>query len=147
MMEKIKGIFNNDKVKGCCKKVFTKNKIRAIIVIVVVVGALHLGYSLMFRVNGIVRKVDANTITVANFFNTQTINTGDYQIDTTKIIVGERVEVIKNLSGQVLEIRGGNRKQDMGNRQSGNNKKVGVNQRDKQNKQADVSQDKQTDVK
>lgn len=115
MNEKLKGVFTNDKIKDCCKKVFTKNKIRAIIAIIVLVGAMHVGYSLMFEVKGIVRKVDANNITVANFFTTQTINTGDYQIDTTKITVGERVEIVKNLSGQVLEIKGGNRNHDIVN--------------------------------
>ena len=112
MSEKIKNVINNENVKGVCKKIFTKKNVKALIAIFVVLFVLKTGYSLMFEVNGVVRKVTTNSITVANFFNTRTINTGSYKIDTDKIVVGERVEISKNLSGQVLDIRAHGEKHD-----------------------------------
>lgn len=97
----------NEKLKGISKKVFTKKKITGAIVVLAIVVGLKLGYSLIYDIHGTVTKVDANSITVSNFITTTTINTGDYTIDTSKIVVGERVEVQKNISGKVINVSGG----------------------------------------
>jgi hypothetical protein len=113
-MIKFKAMFQNEKLKVLSKKVFTKKKIGAAIVAVALIIGLKIGYSLMYEVNGTVLKVDTNSITVTNFLGTKTVNTGNYPIDSNRIIVGEKIEISKNLSGDVISIRtdGGNQGRD-----------------------------------
>lgn len=110
MIEKLKAFFKSEKLKEFFKKVFNKKIIAVAIVIIVLMTALSIGFSLMFQVKGTVMKVDGNNIVVANFFYTKTVNTGDLQIDSNKIQVGERIKITKNLYGDVISIKGENRK-------------------------------------
>lgn len=105
MKEKIKNFFANEKTKMFFKKVFNKKTIISAVVVLVLIVGLHVTYSLMFKIEGVVRKVDGNNITVVNFLRTQTVNTGDYKIDSSQILVGDRVEIMKNISGDIIEIR------------------------------------------
>lgn len=116
MKEKIKEFFQNEKLKDFSKKVFNKKVFKAGVIIIVLAVVLRIGFSLLFEVQGVVSKVDGNNITVANFFNTQTINTGSYPVDNNKIKVGDRIEITKSIQGQVLSIRGGNEGKGHGNR-------------------------------
>lgn len=129
MKEKIKEFFQNEKLKNFSKKVFNKKTFKAGIIIIVFAVVLRIGFSLLFEVQGVVRKVNGNNITVANFFTTQTINTGDYPVDSNKIKVGDRIEITKNIQGQVLSVRGGNEGRGHGNRELSNgNNSNGKNQ-------------------
>lgn len=105
MKEKIKKIFISDKTKLFFKKVFNKKTIIAASVVIILVIVLNLTYSLLFKIEGVVRKIYGNKITVVNFLRTETINTGDYKIDNGKILVGDKVVILKNISGDVIEIR------------------------------------------
>jgi hypothetical protein len=123
MKEKIKEFFQNEKLKNFSKKVFNRKTFKVGVIIMVLAVVLRIGFSLLFEVQGVVSKVDGNNITVVNFFTTQTINTGDYPVDSNKIKVGDRIEISKNIQGQVLSIRGGAEGRGHGNRgiSNGNN--------------------------
>jgi len=105
MKEKIKNFFQNEKVKGLSNKVFNKRNFKVATAIIIVVVVSRIAFSLIFEVNGVVTKINGNNITVANFFTTQTINTGDYPVDSNIIKIGDRIEITKNIQGQVLSIR------------------------------------------
>lgn len=107
MKEKIMDFFQDEKVKSFIKKVFNKRNFKVAIIVIVFAVFLKVGFCLIFQVNGVVTKVESNSITVANFFTTQTINTAGYPVDTNKIKVGDRIKITKNIQGQVLYIRGG----------------------------------------
>ena len=106
MNEKLKAILNKDTLKELSKKIFTKKKIGAVIAVVVIAAGLKLGYSQLFDIEGTVLKIDGKNIVVSNFLGTRTINTGDYPIDG-QVVVGDKVEISKNLSGDVTDIRTG----------------------------------------
>jgi putative ubiquitin-RnfH superfamily antitoxin RatB of RatAB toxin-antitoxin module len=55
------------------------------------------------------KSIDGKNITVANFITTRTVDVGDYPIENKKIQVGDRIEITKNLNGDVLNIRDENR--------------------------------------
>lgn len=119
MTEKLKGFFHNEKVRNFNKKVFNKKTFKIAVAIIVLVVVLKVGFSLMFEVNGVVRKVNGSNITVANFFTTQTVNAGDYPLSGININVGDRIKITKNLSGQVLYIRDGSEKRGFNDRGMG----------------------------
>ena len=105
MKEKIMGFLQNEKVKRFAKRVVNKRTIIIAIVILVVVSALKISCSLMFEVKGTVKSIDGKSITIANFINTRTIDVGDYPIELKQIQVGDRVEITKNLSGDIINIK------------------------------------------
>lgn len=129
-MQSIKGCLQSDKVNKVFKKIFNKKTIIAAIIIVVLISAARVGFSLAFEVNGTVTKIDGSNITVTNFFRTQTVNVGDYPVATNGLQVGDRIEISKNLSGQIYSIRGGNQKHiSKGNEKINDNGKFGGKQR------------------
>lgn len=105
MREKVKEFLQSDKVKKVSKKIFNKKVFIAGIIIVVLVSAARIGFSLAFEVEGTVSKIDGSNITVTNFFNTQTVNVGNYPIANIGIQVGDKIEISKNLSGEVYNIK------------------------------------------
>ncbi|MDP4144993.1 MAG: hypothetical protein Q8936_11010 [Bacillota bacterium] len=105
-MGKIKDFFQNEKVKSFGKKVFNKKTFTAAVIIIVLAAALRIGFFCLFEVQGTVQKVDGTKITVANFLTTQTVDVGSYPISGVQ--VGDRIEITKNLSGQVLSVRDNN---------------------------------------
>jgi hypothetical protein len=107
MNEKVRNLFKGDNLKGFSKKIFTKKKIGAAVAVIVFLAAAKIGYSLAFEVNGTVLKVDSNSIVVANFLGTKTVNMGDYPINSSRIVVGQKIEITKNLSGQVISVKSG----------------------------------------
>jgi hypothetical protein len=121
MKEKIKSFFQSEKFKNLNKKVFSKKNFKIALVIIVIAVILRIGFNMLFEVNGIVRKVNGNNITVANFFTTQTINAGDYPVNSNRIRVGDRIKIIKNIQGQVLFIKDGNREHNHGKRKFNSN--------------------------
>lgn len=73
-----------------------------------------------------------SNITVANFLYTKTVNVGDYPI--ANIQVGERIKINKNISGDILSVRGDFNKQGIsrGNFREKNIKgKKGLNKMEK----------------
>ena len=105
MKEKIMGFFQNEKVKRFTKRVVNKKTLITVIAILVVVSALKISFSLMFEVKGTVKNIDGKNITIVNFLTTKTVDVGDYPIEIKPIQVGDRIEITKNLSGDVLYIR------------------------------------------
>jgi hypothetical protein len=108
MKEKINQILTNEKFRNFSKKVFTKRKIGGAFAAIVVIVGLKVGYSLAFEVKGTVMKADSKSIVVRNFLGTKTVNLGDYPVNNSNIVVGERIEIKKNLSGDVIAIRTNN---------------------------------------
>jgi hypothetical protein len=45
------------------------------------------------------------SITVVNFINTRTVDVGEYPIESKQIQVGDKIEIMKNLNGDILDIR------------------------------------------
>ena len=105
MKENLKKLFKSENLKAFSKKIFTKKKVGAAIAIIVLLTAARIGFSLMFEIKGTVLKVDTNSIVVTNFLGTKTVNTGSYPIDSNRIVVGQKIEISKNLSGDVTSIR------------------------------------------
>ena len=110
MKEKIMGFLQNEKVKRFAKRVVNKRTIIIVIVILVVVSALKISCSLMFEVKGTVKSIEGKSITIANFITTRTVDVGDYPIELKQIQVGDRIEITKNLSGDILNIRDDDKK-------------------------------------
>ncbi len=82
-----------------------KKKIYGLIVLVALLGALSAGAHAMFRVNGVVTAVGTNSITVADFFRTQTVDLTGSPVNAGTIKVGDRVKIQKNLQGNVIYAR------------------------------------------
>lgn len=82
-----------------------KKKICGGIVLVALLGALSVGAHAMFRVSGVVTAVGTNSITVANFFRTQTVDLAGSPVSTVNIKVGDKVKLQKNLQGDVIYAR------------------------------------------
>ncbi|MBP1761184.1 MAG: hypothetical protein H6Q64_726 [Firmicutes bacterium] len=108
-MEKIKAFFQNQSVRKFNAKVFNKKTLIGAIVIIVIVAALKIAFSLLFQIEGTVQKVDGSKITVANILTTKTIDAGQYPISNLGVQAGDRIEITKNLQGQVISIRDENR--------------------------------------
>jgi hypothetical protein len=115
MKEKIKNFFQSERLRSLTNKFFNKKTFKIAVAIIAVVVVLRIGFCALFEVNGVVRKVDGNNITVANFFITQTVNTGDYPVNSNTIKVGDRIKITKNIQGEVLSIRDGNEGRGHGN--------------------------------
>lgn len=117
MKEKIMELFQSEKIRKFNKRVFNKKNIISAIVVIVIVAALKIGFSLIFEVQGTVSKVDGSKITVSNFLTTQTVDVGNYPV--TGIQTGDRIEIKKNLSGQVYAVRDNNIGHMDGNKNQG----------------------------
>ena len=139
MKEKITNFFKSEKLKNTTKKIFTKKTVVTAVIIVVVVAGLKIGYSLMYDIKGVVSKVEGTKITLVTRLNTQTVDVANSAVDATKIIVGERIEIVKNISGEVLYVKDessrgnnrlqgkeGNRMQDMRGRKGNKEFKQGT---------------------
>jgi hypothetical protein len=105
MKEKIRTFFQNEKLRGIAKKFFNKKTITGAIIILIVAAAIRIAFSLMFVVEGVVNKVEGSQITVANFITTKTVDIGALQTSSGGIQVGDRIKIMKNLSGDVISIR------------------------------------------
>lgn len=75
----------------------------------VVGGALLYGTSvgahMLFQVKGTVTGVGETSVTVADFFRTQTVSLAGAPVDMSKIHVGDQIKIKKNLQGAVLSVR------------------------------------------
>lgn len=109
MVERLKAFLKSEELKRFFRKVLNKKVIITAIVLVVLITALRIAFSLMFEVKGTVLKVEGNNIVVANFLYTKTVDTEDLQVVTNKIQVGEKVKITKNLYGNVISIQGEHR--------------------------------------
>ena len=109
MKEKIIAFFQSEKVKKFNKRVFNKKTFIMATVVLAIAIALRITFALMFEINGTVTKVDGSKITVSNFLTTQTVDVGNYPISSMGIQAGDRIEISKNISGQVYSVRDGNK--------------------------------------
>lgn len=146
MNEKINKIINNEKLRGFCRKLFTKKKIGGALAAIVIIAGVNVGYSLAFEVKGTVMKVDSKSISVRNFLGTKTVNLGDYPVSSNNIVVGERIEIKKNISGEVIDIRTGNgrggREGDRSFAQDGRGRMLGQNRGQDRNGKSGFGQGK-----
>lgn len=105
MKEKVRAFFQNEKLKGLSKRIFNKRTIIGALIIIVLVIALRVTYSFMFEVKGVVSKVDGSKVTVVNFLTTKTVDIGSFQTTSSNIQVGDRIEIRKNLAGDIMSVR------------------------------------------
>lgn len=89
-----------------------KKKIGAAIIAVIIFGAISAGAHAMFQVKGVVTGVGDNSVTVASFFRTQTVN---LPVQISDIKIGDSIKIQKNLQGdiiyaKVLPMKGGEHK-------------------------------------
>lgn len=115
MKEKITAFLQSEKLKKVFRKIFNKKTVITAIVILVLAAALRIGFSLMFEVEGTVNKVDGSNITVANFLSTQTVDIANFQTSVGTVQVGDRIKIMKNLSGDIISVRDRNSSKDEGN--------------------------------
>lgn len=109
MKEKIMAFFQSIKVRVFNKRVFNKKTLTGAVIILVIAVALRITFSLMFEVQGVVKKVAGSKITVVNFLTTKTVDIGDFQATSSDIQIGDRIEIMKNLSGEIMNIRDENK--------------------------------------
>lgn len=105
LKEKLMSFFRNEKTKKFTKRVLNKKTFVTAIVILIIAAALKISFSLMFEIKGTVKNINEKNITVVNFINTRTVDIGDYPIATKQIHVGDKIEITKNLNGDILDIR------------------------------------------
>jgi len=105
LKEKLMAFLRNEKVKKFTKRVLNKKTFVTAIVILIIASALKISFSLMFEIEGTVKNIDGKNITVVNFITTKTVDVGDYPIQSKQIHVGDKIEIMKNLNGDILDIR------------------------------------------
>ncbi|ERI91885.1 hypothetical protein HMPREF1982_02928 [Clostridiales bacterium oral taxon 876 str. F0540] len=105
MKEKINAFLKSEKLKKVFKKIFNKKTVIGAILILVLAAALRIGFSLMFEVEGTVNKVEGSKITVANFLSTKTVDIANFQTSLGTVQVGDRIKIMKNLSGDIISVR------------------------------------------
>lgn len=103
--EKIIRGLRDERTKKFTKRVLNKRTVVSVVVILIIVAALKISFLLMFQIEGTVKNIDGKNITVANFITTKTIDVGDYPIESKQIQVGDKIEITKNLNGDILSIR------------------------------------------
>lgn len=81
-----------------------KKKIYLVLILIALMVALSAGVHAMFRVEGVVTGIDNSSITVTNFFRTQTVDLAGSPVNTANIKVGEKIRIQKNLQGNILYI-------------------------------------------
>lgn len=105
LKEKIMEFLGNEKVKNFTKRVLNKKTFVTAIAILIIALALKISFALMFEIKGTVKNIDGKNITVVNFITTRTVDVGDYPIEFKQIQVGDKIEIIKNLNGDILDIK------------------------------------------
>lgn len=111
MKEKVITFLHSEKIKAFNKRVFNKKTLTGAVIILVIAVGLKISFSLMFEVRGFVKKIDGSKVTVVNFINTRTIDVGDFPIASSGIKIGDRIEIMKNLSGEVINVRDENNRE------------------------------------
>lgn len=81
-----------------------KKAVCSVVVLAAMLGALSIGAHAMFQVRGVVTGVGNNSITVANFFRTQTVDITGAPVNVANIKIGDEVKIKKNLQGDVLTV-------------------------------------------
>jgi len=105
LKENLMAFLRDEKVKKITKRVLNKKTFVAVIVILIIASALKISFALMFDIKGTVKSIDGKNITVVNFITTKTVDVGDYPIQSKQIHVGDKIEIMKNLNGDILDIR------------------------------------------
>ncbi|AGF55687.1 hypothetical protein B0P06_000205 [Clostridium saccharoperbutylacetonicum] len=133
LKDKIMEFLRNEKVKKFGKRVFNKKTVITALILLIIVAAVKISFLLMFEINGVVKNIDGKNITVANLISTKTVDVGNYPIEAKQIKIGDKIEITKNLSGDILNIR--DRNSDQMNREDGSrdNRKEKDNKNEKNN--------------
>lgn len=146
-MINLKKLFQKESIKEFSKKVFTKKKLSILAGAIVLLVGLRVGYSFMYEVNGTVTKIDDKTIQVTSFWGSKTVSLGNYSDYTNRIAVGEKVEISKNISGDVIAIRidekGNGRFNGTLGREQGNNDRFAQGRQGGQGRQAGLGRNNQ----
>lgn len=79
-----------------------RKTIYRILIMITLLVVLSAGAHAMFRVEGVVTGMDNSSITVTNFFTTQTVDLTGSPVNTANIKLGEKIRIQKNLQGNVL---------------------------------------------
>jgi hypothetical protein len=82
-----------------------KKKIGGAVVVVAVLGITSAGVHAMYQVKGIVTGVNDHSVTVANFFRTQTVDLAGVPVNMSNIKPGDKIKIQKSLNGNVLFVR------------------------------------------
>lgn len=82
-----------------------KKKFYGIVVLSAILGIFAVSAHVMFQVRGVVTSVSNNSITVANFLRTQTVDFSGSAVNIATIKVGDKVKIQKNLHGNILYAR------------------------------------------
>lgn len=87
----------NEKIMDQLKNslVAHKRKLWSMVMLVALFASFSAGAHAMFRVNGVVTGVGDNSITVANFFRTQTVDLTGAPVNILTIKPGDKVKVEK----------------------------------------------------
>lgn len=101
-----------DQLQGCCtsvkgaairnQKMFKKLGIA--LVAVIILGSI--GHA-MFTVEGVVTGVSGDTITVTNFWGSSDVAMTEPWKSSTSIQAGDRVRIVTNLQGVIIDVRDG----------------------------------------
>ena len=105
LKENLMAFLRDEKVKKITKRVLNKKTFVTVIVILIIASALKISFALMFDIKGTVKNIDKKNITVVNFITTKTVDVGDYPIESKQIQVGDKIEITKNINGDILDIR------------------------------------------
>jgi hypothetical protein len=89
-----------------------KKALGSVVVLVVLLGVLSVGAHAMFQVRGVVTGVSNNSIAVADFFRTQTVDLTGSPVNAANIKIGDKVKIQKNLQGNILYVRTYSEKDD-----------------------------------
>lgn len=81
-----------------------KRQIYRIVILVALLAIFAAGVRTMFRVEGVVTGIDNSSITVTDFFRTQTVDLTGSPMNAATIKVGDKIRIQKNLQGNVLYI-------------------------------------------
>jgi hypothetical protein len=81
---------------------------------VLVLAILSVSFHAIFEVEGVVTAKTNHSITVANFFRTQTVSISGAPVDISTIKTGQEVQIHKSLQGKVLFIRVADRDHEHG---------------------------------
>ena len=96
----------NKSFPACVKNtvVAHKKKLCGIIIIIALLGVFAAGVHAMLRVSGVVTGINNNSVTVTNFYRTQTVELTGLPVNVDNIKIGDKIKVYKNLQGTVYNI-------------------------------------------
>lgn len=81
-----------------------KKMLYTLIVVAVLVAALAGILERKYVVEGVVSAVSVNKVTVTDFWGSKTVSLNQSWLKQSPIAIGDRVEITKNLQGQIIDV-------------------------------------------